>query len=273
MSKKIKTTLFFCAIILAFTELLYAGNLDRQVVQPRTNDATKSMIRVPGVVGQAQTYAMSALQQAGLGVSVLEAKELPKDMKGATNMEGKVVSQTPASGGMAMYGTTVTIYVWKPQEGAADYSGDMSTGNSTWNTGDYSTTDPNQQTYTGTQTQTQMYQPQMGTTGTPQGSQPFQVQQYYYPSTNTVSTDQQNQTNQGQQTTDFNAYQQSADPNTYQQQPVDQNIPQQSTDSNSYQQPADPNASQPPANADTSKQTEGASGQTQKEQQQTTPAQ
>jgi hypothetical protein len=254
MKKLTTEILFSCMIIMCVTGVIYAGGLDRQNVQPRTNDATKSMIRVPGVVGQDQAYAMSSLQQAGLSVSVLEAKEMPKEMKGTANMEGKVVSQTPGSGGMAMYGTAVTIYVWKPKEGAPAYSNEISTGNSTWNSGNYSANDPNQQTYTGTQTQPQMYQQQMGTTGTTtQSSQPFQVQQYYYPSTNTGSTDQQNQTNQGQQTTDPNAYQQQADPN----------VSQQPADPNAYQQPVDPNTTQ---------QT-GTSDQTPKEQQTTTPVQ
>lgn len=272
--KRLNTLILFtCVIIISAAGIIYAGNLDRQVVQPRTNDATKTMIRVPGVVGQSQGYAMSSLQQAGLNVSILEAKKMPKGMEGATNMEGKVVSQTPGSGGMAMYGTTVTIYVWKPQEGAEAYSGDMSTGNSTWNTGNYTTTNQNQQTYSGTQAQPQIYQPQMGTTGTTtQSSQPFQVQQYYYPSSgNGSASTQQDQTNQGQQTTDPNTYQQPVDPTTTQQttapntyqQPVDPNTTQQTTDPNAYQQLVDPNTSQQTGN----------SGQAPNEQQTTTQAQ
>lgn len=234
MNRLLKTTLFSCVIILSFTDLLYAGVLDRQNAQPRTNDATKSMIRVPGVVGQDQTSAMSALQQAGLNISVLEAKKMPKGMEGATNMEGKVVSQTPVSGGMAMYGTTVSIYVWKLKESPSAGS-EIPAGNS-WGTSNYSTNNPNQSTYTGTQVQPQVYQP-MGTTGTStQTSQPFQVQQYYYPSAGDASaSNQQNQTYQGQTPTDPNAYQPPADTNTYQP-PVDTNTYQPPVDTNTYQQ-------------------------------------
>jgi hypothetical protein len=185
------------------------------------------MIRVPGVVGQDQAYALSALQQAGLGVSVFEAKKLPKGMEDAANMEGKVVSQTPGAGGMAMYGTTVNIYVWKPKEGSSTGSIGTSAGTSTWGTGDNSSYNQTQSTYSGTQVQPQTYQ-QMGTTGTPaQTLQPFQVQQYYYPSaTDSTSSNQQsqdsqqyqqNQENQAQPATDPNAYQQPADQGAYQQ--------------------------------------------------------
>jgi hypothetical protein len=225
MNRLLKITLVSCVIILSLTDLLYAGVLDRQNAQPRTNDATKSMIRVPGVVGQDQASAMSALQQAGLNISVLEAKKMPKGMEGAANMEGKVVDQTPVSGGMAMYGTTVSIYVWKPKE-VPSSGGEIPAGNS-WGTGNYSSSNPSQSTYSGTQVQPQVYQP-MGTTGTTtQTSQPFQVQQYYYPSAGDASgSNQQNQMNQDQTPTDPNAYQQPADPNAYQQS-VDTNTSQQ----------------------------------------------
>lgn len=231
--KKLYLVTIFCLFIISLTDFLYAGGLDRQVVQPRTNDATKSMIRVPGVVGQDQTYALSALQQAGLGVSVFEAKKLPKGMEDAANMEGKVVSQTPGAGGMAMYGTTVNIYVWKPKEGSPTDSSGIPTGTSTWGTGDNSSYNQTQSPYSGTQGQPQTYQ-QMGTTGTPaQSSQPFQVQQYYYPSATDSATsnqqsqdNQQNQENQAQPTTDPNVYQQPVDQNSYPQ-PVDQNAYQQ----------------------------------------------
>jgi len=252
MNRLLKTIWFSCVIILSLTDLLFAGVLDRQNVQPRTNDATKSMIRVPGVVGQDQASAMSALQQAGLNISVLEAKKMPKGMEGATNMEGKVVDQTPVSGGMAMYGTTVSIYVWKPKE-VPSYGGEIPASNS-WGTGNYSTNNQSQSTYTGTQVQPQAYQ-QMGTTGTStQTSQPFQVQQYYYPSAGDASSsNQQNQTNQSQTPADPNAYQQPVDPNA-------------------YQQPADPNAYQQPADTNTSQQT-GTSEQAPQEQQKSTPGQ
>lgn len=285
MKKIITVALFSCVIILSLTDWLYAGALDRQNVQPRTNEATQSMIRVPGVVGQDSANAMSSLQQAGLNVSVLEAKKMPKGMEGAANMEGKVVSQTPNPGGMAMYGTTVNIYVWKPTEGAASYSSEIPSNN-TWGTnGSYPTNNQTQPTYSGTQTQQQpqMYQQQMGTTGTTtQQSQPFQVQQYYYPPAGdaSASSNQQDQTNQGQQTTDPNTYQQPVDPNASQP-TADPNAYQQPVDPNTYQQPADPSTSQQTETSeqtgtsqqtDTSQQTE-TSEQAPKEQQTSTPAQ
>jgi hypothetical protein len=167
-----------CLIIVLVAGTLFAGPLDRQNVQPRTNPVTHSMIRVPGVVGQEQMPAMAAIQQAGLNPSILEAGEIPKDMGGAAGMEGKVVSQTPTAGGMAMYGTTVTLYVWKPNQGAA------STGTST---DSYPLSYSTQPTFTNPQTTfpvQQQMMPQGGGFGSQmqQPSQPFQVQKYYYPS-------------------------------------------------------------------------------------------
>lgn len=280
MKKLITAILFTCLIIMCTAGVIYAGALDRQVVQPRTNEATQSMIRVPGVVGQEQAYAMSALQQAGLNVSVFEAKKMPKGMEGAVNMEGKVVSQTPGAGGMAMYGTAVSIYIWKPQEVSAEGSIESPGNTSGWGTtGDYTTNNSStQSTYSGTQAQPQGYQP-MGTTGTTtQSSQPFQVQQYYYPSEGDGNaSNQQGQQNQGEQPADPDAYQQTVDPNTYQQ-PVDPNTYQQPVDPNAYQQPVDPNTYQQPADANTTQQTETSekneeSEQVPKEQQTSTPAQ
>lgn len=169
--------------------VLFAGALDRQNVQPRTNPVTQSMIRVPGVVGQDQGPAMMAVQAAGLNVTVKEAKKMPKGMEGAAGMEGKVVSQTPTAGGMAMYGTTVTIEVWKPGQGAQGAG--TSTGGTSWGTGTSTPSYGGQSSYgsygssAGTMpVQSQPYV-QGGTMGgmqmQGQGSQGFQVQQYYFP--------------------------------------------------------------------------------------------
>jgi hypothetical protein len=183
MKRFLSATTFSFMVLLLLGGLLSAGPLDRQNVQPRANPVTQSMIRVPGVVGQEQAPAMAAIQQAGLNVSVREAKKIPKGMGGAAGMEGKVVGQTPTAGGMAMYGSSVTIQVWKPGQGAAAGS---STGGSNWGTGStptYSTQPAYGNPSTTMPAQMGTY-PQGGGYGAPQtqGSQPFQVQQYYYPS-------------------------------------------------------------------------------------------
>ncbi|HNY63844.1 MAG TPA: PASTA domain-containing protein [Deltaproteobacteria bacterium] len=186
MKKILAVTALTCVIVVAGACILMAGALDRQNVQPRTNSVTQGMIRVPGVVGMDQMSAMAAIQQAGLNVSVQKAKKVPKDMKGAENMEGRVISQVPGPGGMAMYGTTVTIYLVKPKPvdaaGAADSTGWGSTGMTTpsyTGTGSY----PYPATDTTMQQTGQQYYPPAGSTGMPAQStqQPFQVQQYYYP--------------------------------------------------------------------------------------------
>ncbi len=208
-----------------------AGALDRQNTMPRSNSVTQSMIRVPGVVGQEQMPAMSAIQQAGLNVSVLEAKKLPKDMKGAVGMEGKVVTQTPGPGGLAMYGTTVTIYVWKPNANAAAAG---SAGATTWGTSSPSSS-PGFSAFPGSSpgagVPAQQVYPQGGVQGgqMQQPSQPFQVQQYYYPGAGSP----QDQTNMGQPPVDPNAGQQA-------QPPMDPNAGQQAMPPQNPQQPAPP---------------------------------
>lgn len=180
MKKLTAVTALSCMIIVACAGLLAAGALDRQNVQPRTNSVTQSMVRVPGVVGMEQFTAMGSLQQAGLGVSVLPSKKTPKNMKGAEGMEGRVISQTPAAGGLAMYGTTVTIYVNKPKPADPNASS-LGAGSSSWGTGASSPTYSNPSNQ-GQAVQGQQYAPQQGGAGMPsQGSSPFQVQQYYYP--------------------------------------------------------------------------------------------
>lgn len=95
-----------CSFVLSGALVLTAGPLDRTNVPPRANPTVKSMIRIPGVVGMSRQSAMAFIQRAGLNVSVKESKKKPE------GFEGKVVSQDPASGGIAMFGTTVTIYVY-----------------------------------------------------------------------------------------------------------------------------------------------------------------
>lgn len=183
MNRFPRAAAFSCVIAAAIAGTLFAGPLDRQNVQPRTNPVTQSMIRVPGVVGQEQASAMMAIQQAGLNVSVLEAKSLPKGMEGATGMEGKVVDQKPSAGGMAMYGTTVTVYVWRSVQNGTGMEAQSGSSAPSWgSTPSYS----NQPGFTNTQTTVPIQQqmmPQGGGYGSQmqQPSQPFQVQQYYYP--------------------------------------------------------------------------------------------
>lgn len=184
--KRIAMAASFCLVLLPFAGALSAGPLDRQNVQQRSNPVTQSMIRVPGVVGQEQAQAMMSIQAVGLNVSVKKAKSLPKGVKGAAGMEGRVVEQTPTAGGMAMYGTTVTLSVWKPGQSAAGTG--TSTGTASWGAGSSPSSYTSQPGYPGGAAGTTMQQPYtqggaMG--GVPmqggQGGQGFQVQQYYYP--------------------------------------------------------------------------------------------
>ena len=172
-----------CVVAASIAGTLFAGPLDRQNVQPRVNPVTQSMIRVPGVVGQEQASAMMAIQQAGLNVSIVETIEIPKGMEGAKGMEGKVVDQKPSAGGMAMYGTTVTVYVWRPvQNGTGTEAQSGSSAPSWGSTPSY----PSQPGFSNPQTTVPVQQqmmPQGGGYGSQmqQSSQPFQVQRYYYP--------------------------------------------------------------------------------------------
>lgn len=184
--KRFATAAIFCAILLLPARVLFAGALDRGNVAPRSNPVTQSMIRVPGVVGQEQAAAMAAIQQAGLNPSILEAKKIPKGMQGAAGMECRVVDQKPSAGGMAMYGTTVTVYVYKPGQcaaGTGSVSGAPSYGaGSTPSYGNPSSGFPSGQSSVPVQMQP-MQGGMMGGTQM-QGGQGFQVQQYYFPDPN-----------------------------------------------------------------------------------------
>lgn len=173
MIKTLAVSLISCIFVLSTALVLSAGPLDRTNVQPRTNPTSQSMIRVPGVVGMDQQSAMSSIQQAGLSVSIKPSKKKPE------GFEGKVVSQVPGAGGIAMYGTSVTIYVYPLPK--VDPSGE-SMDNTTWGTQPAGSNPSyaNPSTNGTTQPQQQYYPP--ASTGTPaQGSQQFQPQQYYYP--------------------------------------------------------------------------------------------
>jgi len=194
MKRFLAVAAFSCAIIVSLAGILLAGALDRQNVQPRTNPVTQSMIRVPGVVGQDQAAALMALQQAGLNPSVLKAKKMPKGLSGAAGMECRVVDQNPGAGGMAMYGTTVTVYVWKPDQCvAAGASTGASTGTPSYGTPSYGTT-PQPAFPAGQATTVPVQQPMMPQGTQMQGGQGFQVQQYYFPDSSGQTPPAQQQT-------------------------------------------------------------------------------
>lgn len=103
-----------CAGFLAGAGVLTAGPLDRSETQPRSNPTTQNMIRVPGVVGMDKHSALSLVQQAGLNVRLEQSKKKP------VGMEGKVVAQMPSPGGVAMYGTTLILYIFELPPGSND---------------------------------------------------------------------------------------------------------------------------------------------------------
>jgi hypothetical protein len=183
--KRFAAAAISCAILLLPSGVLLAGALDRGNVAPRSNPVAQSMIRVPGVVGQEQAAAMAAIQQAGLNPSILEAKKIPKGMGGAAGMECKVVDQKPSAGGMAMYGTTVTVYVYKPGQCAAGTGGVG--GAPSYGMGSTpSYGNPSGFPSGASSVPVQMQPMQGGMMGGPQmqGGQGFQVQQYYFPDPN-----------------------------------------------------------------------------------------
>ena len=187
MRKTLAVSALSCTFVLAVALALPAGPLDRTNTQPRTNPTSQSMIRVPGVVGTDLQSAMSSIQQAGLSVSIKPSKKKPE------GFEGKVVSQVPGAGGIAMYGTSVTIYIYKVQSTAGESTGSTGT---TWGTQSSGSTPSYAYPSTGAtgtaQPQQQYYPP--ASTGMPaQGSQPFQVQQYYYPPQGSTGTPAQDQ--------------------------------------------------------------------------------
>jgi len=112
MNLQIKKISFI--MVICFTCLLcvysYAGPLDR-TSEPRSNPVVNDMLRIPGVVGMNRFEAMSALQQAGLNPALKIKTAVNSKHKG---MECKVISQIPLPGGVAMIGSSVTIYVYMP---------------------------------------------------------------------------------------------------------------------------------------------------------------
>jgi len=86
-----------------------AGPLDRGEMQPRHNPAASSMLRVPGVLGQPERYALETLQQAGLNVNTRYIRQSTEKYAGRN---GTVVRQIPSAGGLAMLGSSVTITVY-----------------------------------------------------------------------------------------------------------------------------------------------------------------
>ncbi len=189
MKKTLSIPALSCVFVFSLALALCAGPLDRTNVQPRTNPTTQSMIRVPGVVGVDWQTAMSSIQQAGLSVSVKPSKKKPE------GFEGKVVSQVPGAGGIAMYGTSVTIYVYQVQNTPA---GDSMSGTN-WGTQSSGSTPASAYPSPGadgTAPPQQYYPPATG--GVPaQGSQQFQMQQYYYPPQDAGGTPGQDQSGWG----------------------------------------------------------------------------
>jgi len=94
----------------------YAGPLDR-TDEPRTNPVVNDMLRIPGVVGMNKFEAMSTLQQAGLNPAIKTKTAINPKYKG---MECMIISQTPVPGGVAMIGSSVTIYVYMPPGASCD---------------------------------------------------------------------------------------------------------------------------------------------------------
>ena len=90
------------------------GSLDRGAMPERYNGATKDMLRVPGVVGSYEQDALSLLQQSGLAVKI---KRITKELAKYEGQEGQVIGQNPMSGGLAMIGSTVTLTIYKKNEG------------------------------------------------------------------------------------------------------------------------------------------------------------
>jgi len=99
----------------------WAGPLDRGEMQPRNNPAASSMIRVPGVLGQPERYALESLQRAGLNVNTRYIRQPTEKYSGRN---GSVVRQIPSAGGIAMLGSSVTITVYKVESESTGESGD-----------------------------------------------------------------------------------------------------------------------------------------------------
>jgi len=110
MNQQIKTTFLLMVIACLVSVYSYAGPLDR-TDEPRTNPVVNDMLRIPGVVGMNKFEAMSTLQQAGLNPALKTKTAVSAKHKG---MECKIISQIPLPGGVAMIGSSVTIYVYMP---------------------------------------------------------------------------------------------------------------------------------------------------------------
>jgi len=111
----LRVSVFAVSVLLLLTTgSAFCGTLDRGAMQERYNQSAKDMLRVPGVVGSYEQNALSLLQQSGLTVKI---KRITKDLPKYAGQEGKVISQAPLSGGIAMIGSTVTITVYKKNEG------------------------------------------------------------------------------------------------------------------------------------------------------------
>lgn len=104
-------TTWLVGITLCYSaSVVIAGPLDRGEMQPRQNPAANSMIRIPGVLGQPERYAMETLQRSGLNV---KTKYIRQSMKKYAGRNGAVVKQVPSAGGIAMLGSTIAITIYK----------------------------------------------------------------------------------------------------------------------------------------------------------------
>ena len=105
-------TLAACiALVLGMSGPAAGGPLDRQEHGQRYNPAADSMLRVPGVIGLSAKYAMAVLQRRGLNPRLEFIRKVDKRYQGR---EGTVIDQLPLGGGVAMYGSSVTITVYEP---------------------------------------------------------------------------------------------------------------------------------------------------------------
>ena len=92
------------------SKIAIAGPLDRGDMQTRQNPTSNNMIRVPGVLGQSERYALETLQRAGLNV---KTQYIRKTMKKYAGRNGTAVKQIPSAGGLAMLGSSISITVYK----------------------------------------------------------------------------------------------------------------------------------------------------------------
>lgn len=112
MKSRFKMRLALAALLtLGGLASVEAGPLDRFSQEPRRNPAADNMLRTPGVVGLDYQGAVGVLQQAGLNPV---PKYVRKVKKAYAGREGQVVLQTPAAGGVAMLGSSVSITVYDP---------------------------------------------------------------------------------------------------------------------------------------------------------------